>query len=242
MKAVRGGGFAARELVIRIIAAETEWSTDDLAAVASAGPSAILIPKISSAEDVVRAGGAPSSNGAPATVGLWAMIEIPRAVAGCPPNRRGRTTRATFVMSCCRIERPRQGHTRGDYAGTFADVVLPLRSPRVSGIDAIDGVYNAFRDLEGFTAECRQARDFGFDGKSLIHPDQVDVANAAFSPDGEQIARATAIITAFELPLNRRSGAIVVNGEMSNCFTGPWPIGQLRLAARVQLQDSNDCQ
>lgn len=232
--AILAGGFMARELVVRINAAETEWAADDFAAVARAAPDAVLMPKISSAEDVLLAGKALSSAGAPAKVGLWAMVETPRAVADV--LRIAEAARSEPRLSClvaglndlAKDTRAAMTPGRAPMLSWLAAIVL---AARVSDIDAIDGVYNAFRDVDGFSAECRQAREFGFDGKSLIHPDQVDVANAAFSPSAEELARAVAIINAFELPANRRSGAIVVDGQMVELL-------HLAMAHRIVALDS----
>lgn len=212
--AVAEGGFGRRELVVRANALSTEWGADDLSALAAAGPDAVLVPKISGPEDIAIYDRALAD--APAHTKLWVMIEtcavVPRldVVAACAATSR----LAGFVLGT------------NDLAKEMRARLMPVRTPflpvltaavcaaRAHGLIVLDGVCNEFRDIGAFTAEAQQGLEFGFDGKTLIHPDQIAPCNAVFSPSAEEVAWAQSVVTAFELPENAGKGAIKVEGKM----------------------------
>jgi citrate lyase subunit beta/citryl-CoA lyase len=148
---------------------------------------------------------------------LWIMIETPRAIlniADIAAAARG-TRLSCFVMGLndlAKETRARQTHGRAPF---FAALSLAVTAARTQGLAAIDGVYNDIADAAGFEAECRQGLEFGFDGKTLIHPSQIETANAVFAPSAEEVDRARAVIAAFALPENAGKGVIKVDGRMT---------------------------
>lgn len=212
--AVAEGGFGRRELVVRANALSTEWGADDLSALAAAGPNAVLVPKISGPEDIAIYDRALAD--APAHTKLWVMIEtcavVPRldVVAACAATSR----LAGFVLGTNDLAK--EMHARLTPARTpFLPVLTAaVCAARAHGLIVLDGVCNEFRDIGAFTAEAQQGLEFGFDGKTLIHPDQIAPCNAVFSPSEAEVAWAQSVITAFELPENAGRGAIKVDGKM----------------------------
>ncbi len=216
--AVTGSGYGSRELVIRINALETPWGEGDLAAAAAAGPDAILIPKVSSPEDLSAVGIRLRRLGAPERTRVWAMVETPLAIlrveAIASAARDVDSRLACFVMGTNDLAKETRARFVPGRAPMLPWLTLALAAARAHEIDILDGVYNSLQDEAGFRAECEQGRDLGFDGKTLIHPNQVAVANAVFAPAGDEVERARAIIAAFDLPENQAKGAISLDGRM----------------------------
>lgn len=218
-EAVKAGGFGAREVILRINALATPWGEDDLAAAAAAAPDAILVPKVSSAEDVFAVDRALAEFGASPAIALWAMIETPRAaldpLAVAAARRSAEGARlAAFVLGTndlAKDTRVRLVPGRAPMLHWLADTVA---AGHAFGLDVIDGVYNRLDDPEGFAAECRQGLELGMDGKTLIHPNQIEAANRTFSPDPEEVAFARTLVAAFALPENAGKGALSLGGRM----------------------------
>ncbi len=211
--AVRAGGFGTRELVIRINGLDTPWGAADLAAVAASGADAVLAPKVGDAETVRRYHAALASS--PAAMGFWAMIETTRAMFRLDEIAEAASARpACFIMGTNDLAKEMGARLKVDRAPFLGFMALAVAAARGHGVAILDGVFNAFEDDDGLERQCREARDFGFDGKSLIHPRQVEIANRAFGPSVEEVAFAQAAIAAFDLPENAGKGAIRVGGEM----------------------------
>ncbi len=218
-EAVKAGGFGGREVILRINALSTPWGEDDLAAAAAAAPDAILVPKVSSAEDVFAVDRALAEFGASPAIALWAMIETPRAaldpMAVAAARRSAEGARlAAFVLGTndlAKDTRVRLVPGRAPMLHWLADTVA---AGHAFGLDVIDGVYNRLDDAESFAAECLQGVDLGMDGKTLIHPNQIEAANRAFSPDPEEVAFARTLVDAFALPENAGKGALSLGGRM----------------------------
>ena len=217
-KAVRAGGYGKREVVIRINSLGSEWGADDLSAAAGAGADAILIPKVAKVADLeaVREGLARAN--APRELALWAMIETPLAVLDSKDIAAAGAAEAyplkVFVMGTNDLARELGAELAGDRLPMLSALSHCVHAGRAYGLDIIDGVFNDFRDEEGFVAECRQGRALGMDGKTLIHPSQIGPCNAVFSPADEDVDWARRVIAAFEEPENRSKGAISVDGRM----------------------------
>lgn len=215
--AVKEKGYGRREVIVRINALSTPWGRDDIAAVGAAQPDGLLAPKVESAAQVRELNAAMSAAGFSAGATLWVMIETPRAIldiAEIAAAAQG-TRLAVFVLGLndlAKETRARAGVTRAPF---FAALSLAVTAARAHGLTAIDGVYNDIADAAGFEAECRQGLDFGFDGKTLIHPSQIDTANTVFAPTEEELARAHAVIAAFALPENAGKGVLKVDGRMT---------------------------
>jgi citrate lyase subunit beta/citryl-CoA lyase len=216
--AVQGGGYGQRELVIRINALDTAWGADDLASAAAAAPDAVLLPKVSSVADIARASDALRQAGAPERTRLWAMMETPLSVlraaeiAGAGQHAASRLS--CLVMGLNDLFKETRAQVTADRMSALYWLSACVTAARAAGLDILDGVYNDFRDQDGYRRECLQGRQLGFDGKTLIHPDQIAPANEVFSPSEAEIAAARQIVAAFELPENRGKGVINLDGRM----------------------------
>jgi citrate lyase beta subunit len=214
VEAIRAGGYGARRLLLRINALDTEWGLDDLAAAAAAGPHAILLPKVERPADIQRAAELMAARGAPEHVRLWAMMETPRAVLNAAAIAAAHPRLEGFVMGTNDLAKDLGAAQTPDRAPLLTSLGICLLAARAEGLIAVDGVHNAFQDLEGLREACLQGRALGFDGKSLIHPDQVPVANAAFAPSAAELALAEAQVAAFEAAAARGEGVAVLNGRI----------------------------
>ncbi|MDQ0511507.1 HpcH/HpaI aldolase/citrate lyase family protein [Ancylobacter amanitiformis] len=217
------GGFGPREVVVRVNGPETPWFEEDLACMArasaaGAGPDAVLIPKVGDAETLRLVGRRLEALGTPAALGVWAMIETPiavlRALDIALAARDPLTRLRVLVLGT------------NDLAKETGARILPGRAPmqawlshcvlaaRAGGAEVLDGVWNDFRDVAGFASECVQAADLGFDGKTLIHPGQIEPCNAAFTPPCEEITAARGLIELFDRPENAAKGVLQIEGRM----------------------------
>jgi len=216
--AVKQGGYGKREIAIRVNGLDTPWGLDDIKAAVAAGPDAILVPKINSAADVERAEEALSDAGAKGGIQLWCMIETPLAllnIQAIAAKAREPGSRMTlWVMGTNDIAKELRAAHTPDRVPMLAALGLALLAARAYGLVILDGVYNDIKNEEGFAAICEQGRDMGFDGKTLIHPSQLDPCNRIFSPDPEAVALARQTIAAFKLPENRGKGVIKIEGRM----------------------------
>jgi citrate lyase subunit beta/citryl-CoA lyase len=216
--AVKAGGFGAREVFIRINGIDTPWFADDLAAAAAAAPDAILVPKVSLPEQPEQIGARLLSMHANLHTRVWAMIETPTAVfnvrAIAASARDSETRLAGFVLGTNDLAKETRARILPGRAPMLPWLTTCLLAAREYGIDVLDGVYNDLSDAEGFAAECAQARDLGFDGKTLIHPNQIEPCNAAFSPAPDEVAAARKMIAAFDRPENRDKGVVQIDGRM----------------------------
>ncbi|MEM7766397.1 MAG: CoA ester lyase [Pseudomonadota bacterium] len=215
--AVTAGGYGSREIIVRINGLDTEWGLDDLSAAVAAGPDAILAPKVIDGSDIERLSDAMTRAGAPDTMGLWVMIEMPKAILNIQDIAEavGRTRLTAFVMGTNDLAKELRAKPTPDRIAFQASLGLAVAAARAYDLVAIDGVFNAIGDEAGLIAECEQGRDLGFDGKTLIHPSQLAPCNTVFSPDPEDVARAHAIIAAFAEPENAGKGVIKVDGKMT---------------------------
>jgi citrate lyase subunit beta/citryl-CoA lyase len=216
--AVKAGGYGKREIVIRTNGLDTPWFKADLAAAVEAGPDAILIPKVSSPETLQQVGTLLDGLWAAPEIKVWAMIETPLAILDAERIARAvrdrRTRLACFVMGTNDLAKETRARFVPGRAPMLPWLTTAILAARAHGIDIVDGVYNELKDEAGFVCECEQARDLGFDGKTLIHPGQVAAANAIFAPGEAELARAKAIIAAFDQPENADKGAIQLDGRM----------------------------
>lgn len=213
--AVQSGEYGHRELAIRVNSIGTQWHEDDLAAACAAGPDAILVPKVESAQQVRDLVAVMEAAGAPENTALWAMIETPVALLHAEEITAAHERLTVIVMGTNDIVNETFGlHVPGRNAAVLTALSWTLLAVRAAGKVVIDGVYNAVKDPEGFDAEAHQGREMGFDGKTLIHPSQVDPANVAFSPSDDDIERARGMIAAFEEASQAKQGVATFNGKM----------------------------
>jgi citrate lyase subunit beta/citryl-CoA lyase len=217
LAALTQGGFGKREVMVRINGLDTDWWRDDLAVVA-AGPDAIVVPKVSSPEQLHEMAKHLVGVRAAAQVRVWAMMETPLAMLAArdiaAAARDGNTRLAGFVMGTNDLAKDTRARLVPGRAPMVPWLMTCVAAARAFGLDILDGVYNDLGNAEGFAAECVQARDLGFDGKTLIHPQQIASCNAAFSPAAEEVAWARKIIAVFALPENADKGVIQVDGRM----------------------------
>lgn len=216
LAAVAEGGFGNREVAIRANGIDTPWGADDLAAIAgvAAGLDAVLVPKVSSAVDIERYQA--SLEAAPANLQLWAMIETCACIPQLPAiAATASTTRLSlFVLGTNDLAKEMRARLTPERTPFLPFLSLAVAAARANGVAILDGVCNEFRDLDVFSTEAEQGLLFGFDGKSLIHPAQIDPCNAVFSPSEAEVRWAGAVIEAFALPENTGKGAINVDGKM----------------------------
>ena len=212
--AVREGGFGGREVAIRANGLDTQWGAADLAAIATSRADAVLVPKVSSVNDIARCQTALSA--APAAMQLWAMIET----CACIPHLHdiaalaASTRLSLWVMGVNDLAKEMRARLTPERTPFLPILSLAVAAARAHGLTILDGVCNEFRDLAMFQAEAEQGLLFGFDGKSLIHPDQIGPCNAVFSPSAEELNWSQQVIAAFALPENQGKGAIRVDGKM----------------------------
>jgi citrate lyase subunit beta/citryl-CoA lyase len=214
LAAVAEGGFGARELVIRANGIDTEWGAADLAAIATSGADAVLVPKVSSPADIARYDAALA--GAPPGMQLWAMIETCASVlqldaigAAAAGSRL-----SAWVIGTNDLAKEMRARLLQGRVPFLPFLSMSVAAARAHGLTIFDGVCNEFKDLDVFRAEAEQGLLFGFDGKSLIHPAQIEPCNEVFSPNNDELAFAHAVIAAFALPENSAKGAIKVDGKM----------------------------
>jgi len=211
-EAVTARGFGKREVIIRINALSTPWGEEDLVAAAAAAPDAILIPKVSAPGDLGIIEG--KLGGASKEIAVWAMIETPKAILNIVPIAGAGGRLSAFVMGTNDLIKEIGGQHTRDRANLAGALGLSVLAARASDLAVIDGVYNDIQDSDGFNVSCQQARSFGFDGKTLIHPSQIEPCNRTFAPSPEEVISARELIAAFELPENRGKGAIKLDGRM----------------------------
>lgn len=202
------GGYAPRHCIVRINGADTPWGADDLSTFAALAPDAILLPKVNSAGDVAAA--AKHLTGG---TKIWAMIETPEgvlnaaAIAGAPYM-------GGFVIGTNDLAKDLNCRNRADRMPLMTSLQTCLLAARAAGLPCIDGVFNAFKDDDGLRAECEQGRDLGMDGKTLIHPAQIGIANAAFGPTEGELDLARRQIEAFEAAMAAGQGVAVLDGRI----------------------------
>jgi citrate lyase subunit beta / citryl-CoA lyase len=196
--AAAGGDYGHREVTIRVNGAATEWHRDDLAAACAAGPDAIVVPKVSSAEAVLELVAAMVSYDAPQRTSLWAMVETPAAMLHAEEIASASDRLTVLVMGTNDLAKELYAEHVPGRQPLLPGLGLALLAARATGRVILDGVYNDVGDTDGFLAECRQGREMGFDGKTLIHPAQVEGANAAFAPSEDAVEEARGILTAWE--------------------------------------------
>lgn len=216
--AVAGGGYGARQLVVRVNARGSEWYRPDVAAIAPLGPDAIVIPKVNSRDEVLKAAADIVAAGAPRETRLWAMIETPRAVfdiekiASAADDHAARLE--VLVLGPNDIAKSTRARLTPGRQALLSWLSAGVLAARVHNIEIIDGIYNDFNDLDGLRREAEQGRDFGFDGKMLIHPSQIGPVNEIFAPSHEEVDFARRIIAVFDEPENADKGVVQIDGKM----------------------------
>jgi citrate lyase subunit beta/citryl-CoA lyase len=216
--AVKAGGFGAREVFIRINGIDTEWHAEDLHDAGRAAPDGIVVPKISSSEQLEQIGRRLLDMGVDHKTRVWAMIETPIAIFNvkdiAAAAKDSETRLAGLILGTNDLAKETGAKFVPGRAPMLPWLATCILAARAYGIAILDGVYNDLSNAEGFLSECEQGRDFGFDGKTLIHPNQVEPCNAVFSPSEDEVAQARKIIAAFDQPENKGKGVVSLDGRM----------------------------
>jgi citrate lyase subunit beta / citryl-CoA lyase len=212
--AAADGGYGHREVAIRANGLDTSWFADDVAAIAQAGPDALLVPKVGSVDDVRAIEDALEKGGAPDHTSIWAMLETPSAVLRAAEITACSERLTVFVMGTNDLVKELQAEFVPGRAPLLPALSWCVLAAREAGKHILDGVFNDLDDADGFEAECRQGREFGFDGKTLIHPKQLEPCNRVFAPSDEEVEHARAVIEAFEEAEREGRGVVTVGGRM----------------------------
>ncbi len=210
--ATTSGAYGSREVTIRVNGSSTDWHDDDLAAACAAGPDGIVVPKVDSADEVRSLVASMERHGAPEHTRLWAMVETPEAVLAVGEIASAAARLAVLVMGTNDLVKELGARHVPGRQPLLTALSLSLLAARRSGVAILDGVYNDVTDADGFEAECRQGRDLGFDGKTLIHPGQVDPCNTVFAPSEEEVADARELLTAWDA--GSGAGVVTHRGRM----------------------------
>ena len=215
--AVSKGDYDGKELVIRINGLDTKWAAADIAAATPTSPDGILVPKVCRAEDIRRVRAALQAAGADPATKIWVMMETPQAILNAAAIAGSSSEQgpelAALVVGVNDLAAETEVRPTKDRAPMVPWLSTCVLAARANDLAVIDGSFNDFNDGAGFAAECTQARMLGMDGKSLIHPKQVDPCNAAFTPSAEEVSWARGIVAAFDDPVNAGLGVISHNGR-----------------------------
>jgi len=212
--AASSGEYGHRELTIRCNGLDTPWGLDDLRAAATSGASAVVIPKVGSVSYLDQVSDVLDSAGAPAAMRIWAMVETPTAVFDVRALAHHPRV-SVLVMGTNDLARELRAQlgTAGRHP-LVPHLATALAAAREADIDILDGVFNDVKDLDGFRAECVQGFEMGFDGKTLIHPGQVEPCNDVWAPSADDVENARALIATFEAALAEGKGVVTHNGRM----------------------------
>jgi len=211
-------GYGDREVLVRINGLDTRWWVDDLDAIVGGRPDAVLVPKISDPRHLQDLAARLVDMGTDPHVRVWAMMETPLAMLNAGEIAASaldsETRLAGFVMGTNDLAKDTRARLVPGRAPMLPWLMTCVAAARAYGLDILDGVYNDLGNVEGFVTECAQARELGLDGKTLIHPRQIEPCNEAFSPSPEEVEMARKMIAAFDLPENENKGVIQIDGRM----------------------------
>ena len=212
--AAGSGAYGHREVTIRANGIGTQWHDEDVRAIAASGADAIVIPKVNTAEDVQHVVAALEQAGAPDDLDVWAMIETPTAIWNAREIATAHDRLTAFVLGTNDLVKELQAEFVPGRQPLLASLSLAVLGARAAGVVVLDGVFNDLDDAEGFEAECVQGRQLGMDGKTLIHPKQLEPCNRVFAPDEDAVANAREVIEAFEQATAEGKGVVTVNGKL----------------------------
>jgi len=212
--AASSGDYGTKEVAIRVNGLATEWHADDIAAAAKAGPAAVVVPKVDSVADVHAIETALESGGAPEHTKIWAMVETPVAMLHAESIAAASERLTVLVMGTNDLAKELYAEHVPGRQPLLTGLGLCLLAARATGKVILDGVYNDIKDADGFAAECLQGRQMGFDGKTLIHPSQIDPANLAWAPTPEAVEDARALIATFTEAVAAGKGVVTHNNRM----------------------------
>jgi len=214
IQAVQTGGYGKREVMIRTNGLNTPWGYDDLVTAAKAGADAVLLPKVESAEMVRQAESVLESHGAPSDLAIWCMMETPRGMLHAEEIADASARLGGLVMGTSDLAKDLQAQHTAMRLPLITALGLCILAARAARIAILDGVYLDLNDHEGFVDSCRQGAELGFDGKTLIHPKQLEAANEVFAPSEEELRLSRRIIDAYAEAEAEGKGVVVVDGKL----------------------------
>jgi len=212
--AAASGDYGLREVTIRVNGLDTPWGADDLRAAAAAGPAAVVVPKIGSAADIARIERRLDEGAAPDTTRIWAMVETPAGIFAAREIATASERLAVLVMGTNDLAKELHAEQVPGRQPLLQALSTAVLAARATGKVILDGVYNDIKDEQGFEAECVQGRQLGFDGKTLIHPSQVEPCNRVWAPTDADVELAGRVIAAFEEAEAAGKGVVTVDGRM----------------------------
>jgi len=212
--AAASGDYGLREVTIRVNGLDTPWGADDLRAAAAAGPAAVVVPKIGSAADIARIERRLDEGAAPDTTRIWAMVETPAGIFAAREIATASERLAVLVMGTNDLAKELHAEQVPGRQPLLQALSTAVLAARATGKVILDGVYNDIKDEQGFEAECVQGRQLGFDGKTLIHPNQVEPCNRVWAPTDADVELAGRVIAAFEEAEAAGKGVVTVDGRM----------------------------
>ena len=212
--AAESKAYGKREIVIRCNGIATPWGEPDIAAIAKSGADALLVPKVESAAEVTHVVSLLDTAGAPASLAVWAMMETPKGMLRAEEIAGSHPRLALFVMGTNDLVKDMRARHTPMRLPMITALGIGMLAARAHGLAILDGVYNDIKDVEGFRAVCRQGVEMGFDGKTLIHPSQIEPCNEIFAPSAEELAMAGRIVAAFRQAQAEGKGVVTVDGRM----------------------------
>lgn len=212
--ALSAGGYGGRELIVRVNGLNTPWGYDDLRMAAASGADAVLLPKVESADAVRQAEAVLRAAGAPASQTIWCMMETPLGILNAKEIAGASPAVGALVLGTSDLAKDLHAAHTAQRLPMITSLGLCLLAARAYGLAVLDGVHLDLNDDEGFAASCRQGRELGFDGKTLIHPKTIAACNAAFAPDAEEIAQAHRIIATHAEAAAAGKGVVLVDGKL----------------------------
>jgi citrate lyase subunit beta/citryl-CoA lyase len=214
VSAVKAGGYGRREVMIRTNGLNTPWGYDDLVAAAAVRPDAVLLPKVESAETVRQAESVLVSHGASPDLAIWCMMETPRAMLHAEEIADASPRLGGLVMGTSDLAKDLQAQHTAMRLPLITALGLCLLAARAARLTILDGVFLDLNDHDGFVDSCRQGAELGFDGKTLIHPKQLEAANEVFAPSEEELRLSRRIIEAYAEAEAQGKGVVVVDGKL----------------------------
>src|SRR5260370_15729427 len=212
--AAKSGGYGKREIAIRCNGLATPWGKADVAAIATSGADAILVPKVESAADVANIVTLLDKAGAPQSIAVWGVMETPQGILRAQEIASSHQRLQLFVMGTNDLVKDMRARHTPMRLPLITALGLGLLAARAHGLTILAGVYNDIQDAEGFNAVCRQGLEMGFDGKTLIHPSQVEPCNEIFAPSAAELEMAGKIVVAFKTAQAEGKGVVTVDGRM----------------------------
>jgi len=212
--AARSGGYGRREVVVRVNGTGTPWGAEDVAAVAVSAADALLLPKVDDAGEVRRVVAWLDAHGAPSSLAVWCMVETPLGILRAEAIAAAHPRVGALVVGTSDLAADLRARVTRDRSALLPSLALCVLAARAHGRAVLDGVHLDLEDGEGFVATCRQARDMGFDGKTLIHPNQIAGANEAFSPSPAEVAHSRRVLSAWDEATETGRGIAVLDGRL----------------------------